>query len=87
MILLLRSKKLHFKIFIVILINQNLFEQITKKPVPECGNNKCFCNGFYKDKVYECSGCQRLVPWCFGGSDIYYDYCDDCANLLEQKEK
>ncbi len=28
---------------------------------------------------YECVGCRRTVPYCFGQDDELFDYCDECA--------
>ncbi len=30
------------------------------------------------EHVYECPGCERLVPWCFGAADRHPELCDDC---------
>ena len=32
---------------------------------------------------YQCAGCERIVPYCFGQADRWFDYCDDCAVFLE----
>ena len=51
-------------------------------------NVKCFCGECDSiDNYYECKLCKRTVPWCFGASDKYWEYCDDCAvKLFEQEE-
>jgi hypothetical protein len=46
---------------------------------------ECFCNTCAEeDNYYECEGCKRIVPYCFGASDRYYEYCDDCALYLSR---
>jgi len=32
-------------------------------------------------RVYQCVGCQRWVPWCYGGSPEI-EFCDDCCTEL-----
>ena len=44
----------------------------------ECTCNDCIDEETGDTLVYECSGCNRLVPWCFGSGDELIDYCDDC---------
>ena len=53
----------------------------------------CFCgfcdsqnNHEQEDKYYECAGCERIVPYCFGAGDRWFDYCDDCAYYLKNNE-
>ena len=50
--------------------------RFANKPPPAC-----FC-GECQDNSYKCSGCSRIVPWCFGAGDNLYLYCDDCAATL-----
>lgn len=46
---------------------------------------QCICGTCQaEENYYVCAGCQRTAPWCFGGGDKYYDYCDDCALLLDR---
>lgn len=48
---------------------------------------KCFCGECESENnYYECKSCNRVVPWCFGASDKYWEYCDDCAVKLFEKE-
>jgi hypothetical protein len=39
-----------------------------------CPSGDC-CN---YDEVFQCSSCDRFVPWCQGGDDEYPDLCDNC---------
>jgi hypothetical protein len=32
-----------------------------------------------ENQSYQCATCKRIVPWCFGMADKYFDDCDDCA--------
>lgn len=43
----------------------------------------CFCGQCELDQYYQCKGCQRVCAYCFGGSDIYQDYCDYCYHELD----
>ena len=48
---------------------------------------KCFCGECEtENKLYECKGCKRIVPWCFGGSGQYWEYCDDCWVILSETQ-
>ena len=29
-------------------------------------------------QTYRCADCKRLVAYCFGADDEYFDLCDDC---------
>lgn len=40
------------------------------------------CESCRKGDWYLCDLCQRQVPWCFGGSDKYLGYCDDCHSKI-----
>jgi hypothetical protein len=47
----------------------------------KCTCNECFdheLSGDNFDRTYECSMCLREVPWCYGGSDEFSDFCDSC---------
>lgn len=55
---------------------QSLTNLLRLKPVG------CFCKECEPDDVYRCAGCKRLVPYCYGAADKYYDYCDQCAANL-----
>lgn len=50
-------------------------------------NNKveCFCGECDgEEKLYfECKKCKRALPYCYGASDEYYDYCDLCTYILK----
>lgn len=35
---------------------------------------------------YQCAGCDRVVPYCFGQADRWFDYCDDCAVYLQTND-
>ena len=35
-------------------------------------------------RLYRCSGCRRLVPWCFGAADDASSLCDDCWGSLQE---
>jgi hypothetical protein len=43
---------------------------------------ECCCDGFCADRTYECAGCFRDVPWCYGAHDDMPDYCDDCWDAV-----
>lgn len=44
---------------------------------------KCFCGECEEqNNYYECKGCSRIVPWCFGYSDEWWEYCDDCYCVI-----
>ena len=49
---------------------------------------KCFCDECEAEgNYYDCEGCKRTVPWCFGAADKYFDYCDDCASVLSAQDE
>ena len=48
--------------------------EIDFKPDVPCQCGQCEEDDYY----YECKGCLRTCPYCFGGSGEYEDYCDDC---------
>jgi len=49
---------------------------------------KCTCGECEQEnQYYECEGCKRIVPWCFGAADKYFDYCDDCAAKLSAQDE
>ncbi|MEE3716974.1 hypothetical protein V2H45_09475 [Tumidithrix elongata RA019] len=37
-------------------------------------------------QTYECKQCDRVVPWCYGCDDEYFELCDACAVRLAHKE-
>ncbi|MBW4532524.1 MAG: hypothetical protein KME09_01160 [Pleurocapsa minor HA4230-MV1] len=40
---------------------------------------KCKCGNCHEEQLYfNCPGCQQTVGYCFGGSDEYTAYCNDC---------
>lgn len=41
-------------------------------------HRKCSCGECGASSVYECGGCLKLAPWCFGAADEFEDLCDDC---------
>lgn len=43
----------------------------------------CFCGFCEPGQYYQCAGCLRGCAYCFGSSDNYYDYCDDCFHELD----
>ena len=49
----------------------------------------CFCgecDGTPQEpekKYFECACCKRAMPYCYGASDEYYDYCDLCAYIMQ----
>ena len=49
-----------------------------------CGQCKAETNWENEDLYYKCAGCDRIVPYCFGQADKYFDYCDDCAVYLSK---
>lgn len=59
---------------------QQKFQQIANKPSPDCTCGECEI----EDQYYQCDGCKRIVPWCFGAADKYFDYCDDCVSEIEK---
>ena len=44
----------------------------------------CFCGCCELDEYYQCAGCLRTVAYCFGASDKWYEYCDDCTFHLNR---
>ena len=49
---------------------------------------KCTCGECEpENQYYQCEGCKRIVPWCFGAADKYFDYCDDCAAELSEQDE
>lgn len=45
------------------------------------GCSICGVNGYGRKtepRKYQCSGCKRMVPWCFGAADSLFELCDDC---------
>ena len=49
---------------------------------------KCTCGECESEnQYYQCKGCKRIVPWCFGAADKYFDYCDDCAAKLSAQDE
>ena len=48
------------------------------------------CDYCIEGNIYECELCKREVPYCFGASDNFFEYCDDCwfqADKLEVKSE
>lgn len=39
----------------------------------------CQCKTCSRSQRFQCSLGDRHVPYCYGASDKYPDYCDDCA--------
>jgi hypothetical protein len=39
----------------------------------------CQCKTCTRLQKFQCSLCDRRVPYCYGAGDKYPDYCDDCA--------
>lgn len=35
---------------------------------------------------YQCVGCKRRVPWCFGAADDLFELCDDCAMVVNEAQ-
>ena len=50
-----------------------------------CSQCKAETNWENEDLYYKCIGCDRIVPYCFGQADQYFDYCDDCADYLNNQ--
>jgi hypothetical protein len=44
----------------------------------------CQCKTCTRSQKFQCSLCDRLVPYCYGAGDNYPDYCDDCACEAEE---
>ena len=44
----------------------------------------CQCKTCDRSQKFRCELCDRLVPFCYGASDKYPDYCDDCACEAEE---
>jgi hypothetical protein len=60
------------------------------QPVPQCTCKECDDPQFWEadetePRRFDCDGCKREVPWCFGADDEspmgdeMFDYCDSCA--------
>ena len=44
---------------------------------------ECFCDECKSENnYYECKGCSRTIPWCFGASDEWWEYCDNCYCVI-----
>lgn len=39
----------------------------------------CHCGECTEENTFECEECHRIVPWCFGADDNYFELCDSCA--------
>lgn len=48
-----------------------------------CGGSMCEDD----QSVYHCKGCDRWVPWCYGGADDLPDHCDDCWAEAHEKDE
>ena len=59
----------------------NLFHPVQSEVKCTCGE----CES--ENQYYQCKGCKRIVPWCFGAADKYFDYCDDCAAELSEQDE
>jgi hypothetical protein len=59
----------------------------TLQPAPTCHCQECF-DPHTEDfpRVFECTACERDVPWCRGASDDYPDLCDNCWGLVVKME-
>lgn len=64
-----------------------------RPPVCDCGNCYAVFDNEHEELervTYQCAGCKRNVPLCFGGDGKFsdgsssYDYCDDCFVAIEQ---
>ena len=40
---------------------------------------KCHCGECSEEETFECEQCKRIVPWCMGADDDYFELCDECA--------
>jgi hypothetical protein len=68
------------------------FKAIAAKPVPECHCFECNIAGSIETGEgplrFDCEGCKRDIPWCYGAADelsdgtSLFEYCDDCANVI-----
>lgn len=52
---------------------QSLADRLNLRPIG------CFCGECEPGLTYQCAGCSRIVPYCYGADDELYDYCDHCA--------
>lgn len=41
-----------------------------------------FCDGCEAGDTFTCLGCKKLMPYCMGADDEYFDFCDNCTNTL-----
>ena len=49
--------------------NQKKIDPLTLNLTRFRSRVKCFCGKCeVESKYYQCMGCKRTVPWCFGGS-------------------
>lgn len=67
----------------IIEISENMRNQLlhigeTSPPACQCG---C-CEE--SEQVFECSGCKRIMFWCYGQADHYSPYCDFCVAVIEK---
>jgi hypothetical protein len=42
------------------------------------------CPGCKSGETFQCSRCQRQVPYCHGLSDIFEDFCDNCCREINE---
>jgi hypothetical protein len=69
------------------------FKAIADRPVPACFCGECDDPLLDDDEEegpnrFDCGGCDREMPWCYGADDhlsdgtSLFDYCDDCAIVI-----
>jgi hypothetical protein len=49
--------------------------------------DNCQCGECEPAETFECAGCHREQPYCYGAADEFYPYCDDCvAEILAERQ-
>jgi len=70
-------------------LSQNLLEAISHPPLlchARYLKPNSFCDGCEPGDVFRCGMCDRLMPWCMGAADIFFDWCDDCVAFYSEME-
>lgn len=77
----------------MITFSSEFFSRVALEPVPTCWCKECDDSNYWDEsetepRRFECEGCKRELPWCYGADDTLdngesmFDYCDNCAVLL-----
>lgn len=56
------------------------------EPAPACEGCANLLDCGFAWRTFECPGCGRTVPWCFGAADDQPELCDGCWYVLHEQE-